>query len=613
MAMPSNLPERSVASPRGFTRLRLQTTARLAAAAAEINATAPKPERGRWFHHAIAIGLLAGMGTLMLTSMRGESPTTDETVHLTRGVAFYWGEAATLSYAHPPLGNALTALPIVLDQPHEDLTQADGYDLGQVERVARALLEDHYSERRNWFFEARAAVALIALLMAGYAYLLGSALFGPAAGLVGLAFVALHPTLIAHGRLMTTDMPVTAAMLFCTGEAILYLVGRARWHALTAALMFGVAVTTKYTALALLPVLGVLAIACAWFGLGRYAGLPRKRALLSTALLALLVCATGLVSINAIYGFDRTGLRVDQILQLPEPMNQITRGYNGSLLERRSILKHLPDSFRIPVPFTYLYGLTSISVHDRGGHLSTFFGKALRRGHPAYFPVMIAIKTPLLSLAGLFVAGVICWRRRGRVSLGAWLLATYAGILLLLAMRSGINIGIRHILPILPVLGILAGAGAVHAFRAVGRSQLRTSVSACLAAAHVLGLAWCYPDYISDFNALVGGRVGGEKISIVGEEWGQDMVRLGTALQARGVKVFRYNTDTFTSGLELARFGVEVQKLACPQKAPTNVWVGVNARERARFPECLTWLPAREPDVVINNHIWVFNMPKRSK
>jgi hypothetical protein len=241
--------------------------------------------------------------------------------------------------------------------------------------------------------------------------------------------------------------------------------------------------------------------------------------------------------------------------------------------------------------------------------LSAFFGKPLRYGHPAYFPVLLAIKTPLLSLAALFVAGMICYRRRGRVSLGAWLLTGYAGFLLLLAMRSGINIGIRHILPVLPVLGILSGAGAVHAFRGAGRSQLRTSVAACLAAAHVLGLAWCFPDYISDFNALVGGRKGGQKISIVGEDWGQDMVRLGRALQEHGVRSLRYNVDRFTSGLELARFGVRVERLNCPSKAPLKAWIGVNARERTRLPECWRWLPTREPDIVVNDHVWVFKMP----
>jgi hypothetical protein len=572
--------------------------------------SAASPERARWVHHAIAILLLAGMAVLLETSMRGESPTTDETVHVTRGVAFYWGHAASLSYAHPPLGNALAALPIVLREPHRDITTLEGYDLGQVERVARGLLENDYPERRQWFFEARRAVSVMALLMAVYAYLLGCTLFGPIAGLAGLGFVALHPTLIAHGRLMTTDMPVTAAMLVCTGETILYLIGRARWHAITAAITFAAAVTIKYTALALLPVLGLLVLVCAWFGLGRYAGLARKPALRSAALLALFVAGSGLLGINAIYGFDRTGLRVDQILELPEPMNQITRGYNGHLLERRSPLKYLPGWVRIPIPFTYLYGVTSISVHDRSGHLSTFFGKPLRRGHPMYFPVMVAIKTPLLSLLGLIAAGLVCVRRRGRVSLGAWLLAGYAGIMLLLSTRAGINIGIRHILPVLPVLAMLSGLGAVAAFRAFGRSQLRTSITTCLIAAHLFGLVWCFPDYISDFNALVGGRAGGEKISIVGEEWGQDMVRLGKALQERGIHSIRYNTDTFTSGLELARFGVEVDKLGCPKRAPQNVWVALNARERARVQECLTWMPQREPDLVANNHIWVYWMPK---
>ena len=190
------------------------------------------------------------------------------------------------------------------------------------------------------------------------------------------------------------------------------------------------------------------------------------------------------------------------------------------------------------------------------------------------------------------------------------MLAAYAGLLLLLATRAGINIGIRHILPVLPVLAMLSGVGLVHAFRAVGRSQLRTSTAVILAAAHVYGLTWCFPDYISDFNALVGGRTGGEKISIVGEEWGQDMVRLGEALQQRNIRSIRYNTDTFTSGLELARFGVDVGRLGCPKKAPQDVWVALRASELARLPECITWLPARGPDFVVNNHIWVFQLPK---
>jgi hypothetical protein len=550
------------------------------------------------------------MAFLLSASMRDESPTTDETVHLTRGVAFYWGHDASLSYAHPPLGNALAALPVVLREPAVDLTQSESYRLGQVDRVGRELLEDHYPERRRWFFEARSAVSLMALALAAYCYWLGSQLFGRTVGLCSLLFIALNPTLIAHGRLMTTDLPVTAAMTVCLGELVLFLIGRARWHALSAALMFGAALIIKYTALALVPLLGGLAAACAFFGLGRYAGLGRRRALQQVALLALLFLCSGLTMINAIYGFDRTGLSVSEIFQQPEPENPITRGFNGMLLERRSVLKFLPGWMRMPVPYTYLYGLTSITVHDRSGHPSSFFGKPIQRGHPAYFPVLLLIKTPLLELCGLCAALIIAWWRRWRVSLGAWALTFYASAVLLLAMRAGINIGIRHILPVLPVLGLIAGLGAVRAWQCAGRSALRTSVGVCLVASHVLGLVWCFPDYISDFNALVGGRRGGERISIVGEEWGQDMVRLGTELKARGIELLRHNPDTFTSGLELARFGVKIEPLGCPRHTPSAGWLAIGSREIVRAPECWRWAEGIEPAFVVNNHIWVYQVTR---
>jgi hypothetical protein len=409
---------------------------------------------------------------------------------------------------------------------------------------------------------------------------------------------------------MTTDLPVTAAMTVCMGELVLFLIGRARWHAWTAALMFGAALITKYTALALVPLLGALACGFAFFGLGRYAGLGRRRALQRVALLALLFSCSGLTIINAIYRFDRTGLSVAQILEQPEPENQITRGFKGMLLERRSVLKFLPDWLRLPVPYTYLYGLTSITVHDRSGHPSSFFGKPIKRGHPAYFPVLILIKTPLLELVGLCAALIIAWQRRWRVNLGAWALTFYASALLILAMRASINIGIRHILPMLPVLGLIAGLGAVRAWQCAGRSALRTSVTACLVGSHLLGLAWCYPDYISDFNALVGGRRGGEQISIVGEEWGQDMVRLGTALKARGVESVRHNPDTFTSGLELARFGVSIERLGCPRRSPGAGWMAVSSRELVRSPECWQWIESIQPEFVVNNHVWVYALTR---
>jgi len=108
----------------------------------------------------------------------------------------------------------------------------------------------------------------------------------------------------------------------------------------------------------------------------------------------------------------------------------------------------------------------------------------------------------------------------------------------------------------------------------------------------------------------IGGRRGGEQISIVGEEWGQDMVRLGTALKARGIESVRYNPDTFTSGLELARFGVSIEHLGCPRRSPGTGWMAVSSRALARAPECWQWMESIEPEFVVNNHVWVYQLTR---
>jgi hypothetical protein len=88
--------------------------------------------------------------------------------------------------------------------------------------------------------------------------------------------------------------------------------------------MFGAALITKYTALALVPLLGALAGGFAFFGLGRYAGLGRRHTLQRVALLALLFLWRS-DDINAIYRFDPRACRWRRSRQ-PSPENQITRG-----------------------------------------------------------------------------------------------------------------------------------------------------------------------------------------------------------------------------------------------------------------------------------------------
>ncbi len=557
--------------------------------------------------HRIAILLVAAMAVLLVTSMQSESPTTDEPLHLTRGLSYYWGPDASLSYSHPPLGNAFAALTIALRERRVDVASLQGFETGEVWTLARRLLGTDYHERRAWFFEARAMVAVLCLALALYVYQLTARLFGRSAGVWALVFLAFHPTVIAHGRLVTTDLPVTLAMVVAAGELVLFLVGGSRWHGALAATAVGVALVTKYSGFLLIP-LSVAAVAItAVLRVGRYRNLTFTRSIAAAAVYVLVSALGSVFIINAAYRFERTGLTAAEMLSLPEPAPTEPRGFGGDVLDKYSPLPSLPPSLPIPLPYTYVFGVSVLRAHGGDGHPTTFFGEPMRHGHFAYFPVMLLIKTPLPLMAAVVFAGIVFVRRRGRVSLAALLLAAYAAGVVLIATRASINIGVRHVLPMIPVLALIGGVGFAHALRALPSGRARQWLARATVLASVGGVVWSFPDYLSDFNLLVGGKAGGERISIVGEEWGQDTARFAKALRARGIREVYFSGDSFTSRLELLRQRVKPKRLGCPDVLPSNAYVAVQARDLARQRDsCARWARDRTPAFDVNGHVFVY-------
>ncbi len=97
----------------------------------------PSPRSGRDHRHGSA-------------ARRGDqhrSPTVDEAYHTTRGLAFWWAGDARLSAAHPPLGNALVALPAALALPKVDFTKEPGWVEANRVKVSRNWFSRDYGPR----------------------------------------------------------------------------------------------------------------------------------------------------------------------------------------------------------------------------------------------------------------------------------------------------------------------------------------------------------------------------------------------------------------------------------------------------------------------------------
>jgi hypothetical protein len=153
------------------------------------------------------------------------------------------------------------------------------------------------------------------------------------------------------------------------------------------------------------------------------------------------------------------------------------------------------------LPQAYLIGLQDVLVESDVGKRMFILGRIYPTGRWFYFPTAATIKftlsTLLLVLVSACAAGF--WRRHKREAV---FLLTPTAILFASAMMYTINLGIRHILPVLPFLAIYASAGTwsvVH-----DRKWPKIGLLALLFF-HAASSLHAFPNYLSYSNEAWGG------------------------------------------------------------------------------------------------------------
>lgn len=99
-----------------------------------------------------------------------------------------------------------------------------------------------------------------------------------------------------------------------------------------------------------------------------------------------------------------------------------------------------------------------------------------------------------------------------------------AAFYFLIAAGSGLNIGVRHILPCLPLLILFAAAGGMALAR---RDRAGAAITSVLLLAHVASSAFAFPLYLPYANEAWGGRATTWRyLSDSNVDWGSSFRRL---------------------------------------------------------------------------------------
>ncbi len=443
---------------------------------------------------------------MAVSSLVDDSPTMDEQNHLARGLAFLKTGDPRLSVEHPPLINSLSALPVLsllditLPLDHPSWNQPEGWYA-----FAEQLLWVANQDVNRMIFMARLPIVFLTMGLALVGFHFARQMWGRTAGVAAFVLLLFDPNVMAHGRYSTTDIGGT---LFISLAALLLwrCWRQPKWSwglVLLAGLGLGLAFGSKLSSLVFVPIFGLVAL------------LPLYR---------------------QPWTFEAAGRRLGQLLTtglLSIPVIWTIFGFQwGQFNFQTSPFTNLND-ISGPMP-TFWAGIEQILAISSGGRPTFLLGEFSSEGFVAYFPVAFLVKTPLPILFLFLLALILLFRSNSRKR--ALFLFLPASLYFLLSMQSALNIGYRHLLPILPLLYILISGLATSRLRITNYKLPLRSIVAPLILLFICGNLWIYPHYLSYFNLAAGGPEAGSEILVDSNiDWGQDLLRLRDWMVENGV------------------------------------------------------------------------------
>lgn len=497
--------------------------------------------------------------TLCVTSLVEENPTIDEVVHLPAGITYWQTGRFGLYHHNPPLFKLVAALPVLamggVEVPYEHPSWTNDPQNKAV--FAHEFQKLNAREYLEIFSRARLVMPLFAVLGGLAIFWWSRALYGTGAGFLSLALWVFCPNILAHARLITSDVP-SASLAVCSTFLFWRYLRKPTWfRAILAGLFLGVAELTKFSLILFYGFWPILALLYWMFGSREHLRAIRPSQIIAHAFT--LVFLSVLV-IDMGYGFEGVGTPlgrlefISQSLTRPVVPGDLRPSSPDPLLDR--VYQHRVNRFRgtwlgqlpIPVPMHYLLGFDDQKFEAEGVPARYFNPDAPEHqvmGYPVYldgelrdkswwyyYLLTLVYKVPegtwLLFGASMLVLFASARKRESGIDEVA-VLAFPAILIFVMSVFTNINLGLRYVLPSFPFLFVSMGklvpwASEVRGLvpRRLAFGLLGSGLLATVAATGSIA-----PHYLSYFNWVSGGPSRGSKHLIDSNlDWGQDLVGL---------------------------------------------------------------------------------------
>ncbi|PIS07482.1 hypothetical protein COT78_03355 [Candidatus Berkelbacteria bacterium CG10_big_fil_rev_8_21_14_0_10_43_13] len=536
----------------------------------------------------------------------GDSAIFDEIAHIPAGYTYVKDADYRLNPEHPPLVKSLAALPLVADKriigPEKDSSwpAIDQWGTGWY------IIYQAGNNPKTVLGLSRLPMMLLMIFLGLFLFKWGRELFGRKVALVVLLLYAFYPDVLAHGRLVTTD--VAAALGFTVATyCFTKVLKKISWKTIiSAALALALAQLLKFSAILLFPIFLLLIFFKTfmnrekgkfWNNIWRYF----KPFLLISILSVIFVWIVYVPFVR------NTPPAVEhQLIETNLTDNPSTLGLRTFLhrFENNTILRGLGH---------YALGVFLVIGRVSGGNNTFIWGELSHKSIPYFFPLAWLLKTPipiiLLVFASVF-AIILRWPKSKEKKWQLAIILTPIVVYWVVTLRGRLDIGIRHLMPTIPFVLLMIGY-FIQPIINGGKKWQKTIIG--LLVIYMMGSTlYNYPNFIAYFNEFTPKDQRYQRLVDSSLDWGQDLLRLKKYVDENNIKNIK--VDYF--GGSLPSYYIPQSTGWHSQNGPTSGWLAVSATfyqsSRLSGPEegkwSYQWLDAFKPKAIIGGSILVFNI-----
>ncbi len=557
------------------------------------------------------------------------SLTMDELAHIPAGFSYLYAKDFRLNPEHPPLIKDLAAIPLMflnLNFPENH----DSWQTGVNNQwwFGNQFIFKSGNDADKIIFWSRIPMILLTVFFWLLIYLWAKNVVGSKYALIVLLLAVFSPTIIAHGGLVTTDIGAAFGFLLAVYFWIKFLKQPDFKSTIIFSIVLGFALLLKFSLALLIPIFGIISIAYWWASSEKIKKILKTFFLAAvSAFFAVLFIIWPIYYVHTLnYPIERQVFDTQDIL-----------ASNSNTILKNATIFFAGRKITRPVAH-YALGLLMATQRVGSGNTVYFLGDISATAWKHYFPVVYLLKEPLsfyilgLCLIIIFLSYLIkdnkkfcgkCLLNAKKIiadNIEAFSLLIIIAVYWATSILGNLNIGVRHILPVLAptyILFVLLLKKILEKNGGSSGGKTLIGFTALMLIWYCLSSMFSFPHYLSYFNELTGGSKNGYKYVVDSNyDWGQDLKTLQRFVENNNIE--KIKIDYFGGDDVEYRFGDKWEGFN-PHSGPQKGWFAISATllQNGRGNPTkgfnqptgyYKWLDEYQPIARAGNSIFIYNI-----